>query len=477
MDAGVPYGRRSDTAMGIPPRTYGALQVKLRESLITRALVLPIQQFIHIQGISSFALLAAAIIALIWANSPWHESYHHVWELELTLSGLKLPVHAWINDALMAIFFFLVGMEIKHEVVHGELAEIRRAALPIFGALGGMVLPALLFVAFTWGKPGQHGWGVPMATDIAFSLGVLGMVKGVPSDLKVFLLSLAIADDIGAIIVIALFYSGSLDRGALVAGLVILALMFALLKLGISRPILYFVLALGFWVAILRSGIHATIAGVILGFMVPTTAALSLEQFQDLATEMSRNFRDAMARHDLKTAKNLLGGFDALLNNTESTSERLTRQLNDWVSFLVLPLFALANAGVTFSGGAWRDLLTSRIAWGVVVGLVIGKPLGIVGFAKAAVRMGVAQMPTGVSWKQLNAVGVLAGIGFTVSIFISSLAFDDATHLMEAKTAVLGASLIAGIVGYIGLRDATGIKEQRVIPDLPLESGAASNSD
>jgi NhaA family Na+:H+ antiporter len=461
--------------MGIPPRTYGALKVKLRESLVTRALVMPIQQFIHIQGISSFFLLAAAIIALIWANSPWQVSYHHVWEMELTLSRLRLPVHAWINDALMAIFFFLVGMEIKHEIVHGELADVRRAALPIFGALGGMIVPALLFVALNFRQPGQHGWGVPMATDIAFSLGVLGMVKGIPSDLKVFLLSLAIADDIGAILVIAVFYTSSLDVTALFVGIFILGLIYLLLKLGISRPILYFVLGVGFWVAILRSGIHATIAGVILGFMVPTTAALSLVDFQDIATGMSRDFRDAMAKQDLQGAKNLLGGFDALLTNTESTSERLTRQLNDWVSFLVLPLFALANAGVSFSGGAWRDLLTSHIVWGVMIGLVVGKPLGIIGFAKAAVKMGLAQIPTGVSWKQLNAVGLLAGIGFTVSIFISSLAFDDATQLMEAKTAVLGASVIAGVLGYLTLRRATAAQQVQV-SEIRAESTAASDS-
>lgn len=461
--------------MGIPPRTYGALQVKLRESLVTRALVMPIQQFIHIQGISSFFLLAAAIIALIWANSPWQDSYHHVWEMELALSGLRLPIHAWINDALMAIFFFLVGMEIKHEIVHGELADVRRAALPIFGALGGMIVPALLFVALNFRQPGQHGWGVPMATDIAFSLGVLGMVKGIPADLKVFLLSLAIADDIGAILVIAVFYTGSLDRTALFVGIVILGLIYLLLKLGIYRPILYFVLGVGFWVAILRSGIHATIAGVILGFMVPTTAALSLEDFQDIATGMSKDFRDAMARHDLQGAKNLLGGFDALLNNTESTSERLTRQLNDWVSFLVLPLFALANAGVSFSGGAWKDLMTSHIAWGVVVGLVVGKPLGILGFAKAAVRAGLAQVPEGINWRQLNAVGLLAGIGFTVSIFISSLAFDDPNQLMEAKTAVLGASVIAGVLGYVMLRQATASKPAQA-SEIRAEPGAASDS-
>jgi len=304
---------------------------------------------------------------------------------------------------------------------------------------------------------------------------VLGMVKGIPSDLKVFLLSLAIADDIGAILVIAVFYTSSLDRTALFVGIFILGVIYLLLKLGIYRPILYFVLGVGFWVAILRSGIHATIAGVILGFMVPTTAALSLVDFQDLATGMSRDFRDAMAKQDLQGAKNLLGGFDALLTNTESTSERLTRQLNDWVSFLVLPLFALANAGVSFSGGAWKDLLTSHIAWGVVIGLVVGKPLGIIGFAKAAVRMGLAQIPNGVSWKQLNAVGLLAGIGFTVSIFISSLAFDDAIQLMEAKAAVLGASVIAGVLGYMILRKATAPQLVQT-SEIQTESTAASDS-
>jgi NhaA family Na+:H+ antiporter len=279
------------------------------------------------------------------------------------------------------------------------------------------------------------------------------MVKGVPADLKIFLLSLAIADDIGAILVIAVFYSGSLDRTALFVGLVILGLIAVVLKLGISQPILYFVLGVGFWVAILRSGIHATIAGVILGFMVPTTATLSLTDFQDLATDMSRRFRDAMAVGDVKSAKNLLGGFDQLLNSTESASERLTRLLNDWVSFLVLPLFALANAGVTFSGGAWHELLTSRVAWGIMLGLVVGKPLGIVGFAKAAVVGRLAQLPNGVTWRQISAVGVLAGIGFTVSIFISSLAFDDPAYLLQAKTAVLAASVLAGLLGYFALRD------------------------
>jgi NhaA family Na+:H+ antiporter len=299
-----------------------------------------------------------------------------------------------------------------------------------------------------------------MATDIAFSLGVLGMVKGVPQDLKIFLLTLAIADDIGAIAVIAIFYSDSLHVESLVIGLLLLAVIFLLRKVGISQPVLYFMLGVGFWVAILRSGIHATIAGVVLGFMVPTTATLSLHEFQEIGIEVVERFRRALAEGDEKTAKNLLGSIEQLVQGTESPSELLTRKLNDWVSFLVLPLFALANAGVTFSGGAWRELLTSRIAWGILLGLVLGKPLGIIGFAKLAVRTGLAQVPHGVTWRQLSAVGILAGIGFTVSIFISSLAFDDASHILQAKTAVLTASLLAGVLGYFAMLDRGDSNQQ-----------------
>jgi len=426
--------------------------MRLRESLITRALVLPVQEFIHIQGISSVVLLAAAVVALIWANSPWHDSYHHVWEMELNLGQLRLPIHAWINDALMALFFFLVGMEIKHEIVHGELSDIRKASLPIFGALGGMIVPALLYMLLNYARAGQHGWGVPMATDIAFSLGVLGMVKGIPAELKVFLLTLAIADDIGAIIVIAFFYTDTLRVKALFFGAFFLLIMFGLRRLGVEKRIAYILLGVLFWVAILRSGIHATIAGVILGFMVPTSPRLSLDEFQEIGTDMIRRFRGAKAEGDLVTAYRVLGSFESLLDATEAASERATRQLNDWVSFVVLPLFALSNAGVTFSSGAVSGLLTSRVAWGIALGLVIGKPLGIVGFARLAVQFGIAKLPRDVSWLQMGAVGVLAGIGFTVSIFISGLAFDDAMHLMEAKTAVLAASVVAGIAGYFALR-------------------------
>jgi NhaA family Na+:H+ antiporter len=234
--------------------------------------------------------------------------------------------------------------------------------------------------------------------------------------------------------------------------------------------VLYFVLGVGFWVAILRSGTHATIAGVILGFVVPTTAPLSLEDFREIASETAVRFRDAMASGDLKGAKSLLGSLELAVQSTESYAERLTRLLNDWVSFIVLPLFALSNAGVTFTSGVWGSLLTSRVAWGILLGLVVGKPLGIFALSKVAVRWGLAQLPNGVTWRQISAVGVLAGIGFTVSIFISSLAFDDGAHLMEAKTAVLAASLIAGAVGYLALRKEGG-------SELPLGTASVAESD
>lgn len=445
---------------GIPPRTAGALEVQIRESLVTRALIVPVQQFIHIQGVSSIVLLLAAVAALAWANSPWHGSYHHVWDMQLQLSRLQLPVHAWINDALMAIFFFLVGMEIKHEIVHGELSDLRRASLPIFAALGGMVVPALIYAAINFRQDGAHGWGIPMATDIAFSLGVLAMVKGVPAELKVFLLSLAIADDIGAIAVIAIFYTETLRIEPLVVGVLLLVIMYLIHRVGIQHSMIYAVLGILFWVAILRSGIHATIAGVILGFMVPTTPRLSFAQFESIGSDVVKQYRQALAENDTATASRMLGVLEQVVSATEAPSERLTRGLNDWVSFLVLPLFALANAGVEFSSGGFGDLLRSHVAWGVLFGLVVGKPLGIVAFSWAAVKLGIANLPNHVHWRLIAAVGALAGIGFTVSIFISSLAFADAALLTQAKAAVLGASVIAGIGGFIGLRRSTSGEEQ-----------------
>lgn len=440
--------------MAVPARTLGALKLHVRESLIARQIQLPVQQFIHTQGVSSAFLLVAAIAALVWANSPWKDSYYHIWHIELTLSGLRLPVHAWINDAMMALFFFLVGMEIKHEIVHGELSSFRRAALPICSGIGGMVVPALIFVALNHGQPSAHGWGVPMATDIAFSLGVLSLVKGIPSELKIFLLSLAIADDIGAIAVIAIFYTDSLNLSYLFVALLLLVVILLCRKIGLGRQIIYAALGFCFWLAVLRSGIHATIAGVILGFIMPVRSSVSLDEFNEMGSETMTEFREAHAAGDTSRANRVLGAMEYLLQNTESPADRVTRKLHDWVAFLVLPLFAFSNAGVTFSPGTWKSLLSSHLAWGVLLGLLLGKPLGVFGTCWLAVKAKIAELPGSVTWPQIAGTGVLAGIGFTVSLFISALAFNDPAQLDSAKTAVLGASLLAGVLGYLLLKRA-----------------------
>ncbi len=308
-----------------------------------------------------------------------------------------------------------------------------------------------------------------MATDIAFSLGVLAMVKGIPAELKVFLLSLAIADDIGAIAVIAVFYTETLRVQSLIVAALLLVIIYLVYRVGIQRPMLYAVLGVLFWVAILRSGIHATIAGVILGFMVPTTPRLSFADFENIGTDIVKSYREALAAGDTSTATRMLGALEQVVSATEAPSERLTRKLNDWVSFLVLPLFALANAGVEFSTAGFGDLLRSHVTWGVFFGLVLGKPLGIFAFSWAAVKAGIAKLPHHVNWSLVTATGMLAGIGFTVSIFISSLAFDDAALLTDAKAAVLGASVVAGVVGFVALRRSVKAEQQPVVSEATAD--------
>jgi Na+:H+ antiporter, NhaA family len=441
--------------MTVPARTLGALRLEVRESFIARTLQMPVQQFIHTQGVSSAFLLVAAVIALVWANSPWSASYYHIWHVEVRLSGLSLPIHAWINDAMMALFFFLVGMEVKQEIVNGELADMRRAAFPVAAGVGGMIVPALVFASLNHGRPGAHGWGVPMATDIAFSLGVLAVVKGIPAELKVFLLSLAIADDIGAIAVIAFFYTDTLHLDQLFIGALLLALILLCRRLGVDRQIVYVVLGFAFWLAVLRSGLHATIAGMILGMLVPVRSRVSLDTFGEVCGETLEEFRKAFASGDKARANRQLGAMEYLLANTESPADRVTRKLHDWIAFIILPLFALSNAGVTFSLSTWGSLLHSRIAWGVLLGLLVGKPLGVFLACWIAVKLKIAQLPQNVNWNYIVGVGALAGIGFTVSLFISALAFDDPGMLDAAKTAVLCGSLLAGVAGYLLLNRAT----------------------
>ena len=369
---------------------------------------------------------------------------------------------------MVALFFFLVGMEVKQEIVNGELADMRRAALPVFAGLGGMIVPALIYFLLNHGKPGAHGWGVPMATDIAFSLGVLAMVKGVPAELKVFLLSLAIADDIGAIAVIAFFYTDELHLDQLFIGVVLLGLILLCRRLGVDRQIVFVVLGFAFWLVVLRSGLHATIAGMILGMLVPVRSRVSLDAFGEVCGATLEEFRKAFASGDTALANRHLGAMEYLIANSESPADRVTRKLHDWIAFLVLPLFALATAGVTFSLSTWQSLLHSTVAWGVLLGLFVGKPLGVFSACWIAVKLKIAQLPQTVRWDHIAGVGSLSGIGFTVSLFISALAFNDAAMLDAAKTAVLCASLLAGVAGYLLLSRISGQRAK----SLPSEDGA-----
>jgi NhaA family Na+:H+ antiporter len=317
-----------------------------------------------------------------------------------------------------------------------------------------MAVPALIYAAFNRGLPSAHGWGIPMATDIAFSLGVLALIKGVPPELKVFLLTLAIADDIGAIAVIAIFYTSTLHWNYLLLAVLLIGVILFCRKIGFGRQIFYAILGFGVWLTVLHSGVHATIAGVVLGLLMPVTSSVSLEEFSELGAETMDEFRDAQAKGDVVRANRMLGDMEYLLQRTEPPAERVTRRLNDWISFLVLPLFAIANAGVTFSTRNWIPILHSPIAWGVFLGLLLGKPIGIFAACWLTVKLRLTRLPGSVTWAQIACTGLLAGIGFTVSLFIGGLAFGNTAQLDTAKTAVLLSSLLAGIAGFIVLRRA-----------------------
>ena len=422
----------------------------------------PFHRFFSAATAGGIVLLACTAVALLWANSPWADSYHHLWEVPVTVGtpgfGLTMSLHHWVNDGLMAVFFFLVGLEIKREVLVGELATRRTATLPVAAALGGMIVPALLYAAVNVGGPGARGWGVPMATDIAFALGILALLGDrVPSGLRVFLAALAIADDLGAVLVIAFFYTGALDWGALGgAGAVLLALV-ALNRAGARRPLTYAVLGVALWVFVLASGIHATIAGVLLALVVPARTRISEAEFIAHAETSLADFR---AADEPGTSVLTNRGHQAALQSMESAIDaaqaplqRIEHSLHGFVAFLVMPIFALANAGVPLGGGVGAAV-ASPVAWGVALGLLVGKPLGITLASYLAVRLRAADLPANVGWRHVHGAGWLGGIGFTMSLFVAGLAFGDPQVLNIAKLGVLGASVLAGTIGFVLLRRA-----------------------
>jgi NhaA family Na+:H+ antiporter len=426
-----------------------------------------LERFVHEETSGSILLFAATVVALIWANSPWNASYVALWKLPLNISRrplFSMDLHHWIDDGLMVLFFLVVGLEIKREIVKGELSSFRQAALPIIAALGGMILPALLYFVLNPSGPGARGWGIPMATDIGFAMGVLALLgKRIPSSLRVFMLALAIVDDVGAILVIAFFYTPTISLPALAAagGLLALLLVVAMRRAPIS---VYAVVGFFFWAAVLRSGVHATIAGVILGLIAPITPKFRPEELAESAEPLLRDFRAQILSHDKSSAEATLTGLDQLLRGTDSLAERLERTLHPWVCFLVLPLFALASAGVTLSTDQLKLAYSSSIALGIFLGLLLGKAVGITLFSFLGVKLKIAGMADGLTWKGIAGVGLLAGVGFTVALFISGLSFGEKTLVYTAKVAVLAASLAAGTIGYFYLRfalKATSVRSNR----------------
>ena len=420
----------------------------------------PVRRLLHTAPAGGLVLLACAAVALAWANSPWSHEYHRLWETPVTLRAgewiASLSLHALVNDGLMAVFFFLVGLEIKREVLVGELASVRQAALPVAAALGGMVVPALLFLALNGGGAGARGWGIPMATDIAFALGVLALLGNrFPPALRIFLSALAIADDLGAVLVIALFYTASVSWGALAAAAALLLLSLGANAAGVRGAWAYALIGLALWVAVLLSGVHATVAGVLLALTIPSRTRINEEALLVGARAALQDFDEAC---DPSTTVLSNRAHQEALRRLEVLSEkalpplaRLEHGLHDIVTFGIMPLFALANAGVELRGGG--SALASSISLGVIVGLVLGKSIGITLASWLAVRAGLATLPAGVSWRALGGVAVLGGIGFTMSLFIAGLAFgNSAEHLTAAKIGTLTGSLIAGVAGWAVLR-------------------------
>ena len=414
-----------------------------------------LERFVHSETSGSVLLFGATVVALVWANSPWSRSYFAIWKLPLNLGGrplFSMDLHHWIDDGLMVLFFLVVGLEIKREIIKGELSSFRQAALPIMAALGGMILPALIYFAFNRSGVEARGWGIPMATDIGFALGVLALLgKRIPASLRVFMLALAIVDDVGAILVIAFFYTPqiSVSALALAGGLLALLVVIAIRRGPIS---VYVVVGFFFWAAVLSSGVHATIAGVILGLVAPITPKWRPEELADNAQPLLSTFRSQILSNDKLAAEATLTQMDQLLRGSDSLAERLERSIHPWVSFLILPLFALASAGVALSTEQLKLAILSPLALGVFLGLIVGKAVGIALFSFVAVRSKIAAMTEGLTWSGIVGVGILAGVGFTVALFISGLSFEDETLVATSKVAVIAASLAAGFIGYTYLR-------------------------
>ncbi|UWZ83671.1 Na+/H+ antiporter NhaA [Occallatibacter riparius] len=409
----------------------------------------PFTRFAKMEAASGIVLLASTIAALVWSNSPWEHSYHTLLETPLTVGFGKFVVtenrHHWINDGLMSLFFFLVGLEIKREFLVGELSSLRRAAFPFLAALGGLIVPAILFLSVARDPQLHRGWAIPISTDIAFTLGLLAVLgRRIPVALRVFVTALAIVDDIFAVAIIAMFYTSQIDYLSL--GMAIGGVLVSLVAnvLGVRKPTVYAVIGVAVWWAVLNSGVHATIAGILLAFTIPARNFLDKDQFVGQSEWLLARLKEA--RPGSFEEHSILHTLEKKAEMADSPLHRIEHGLQPWISFLVMPLFALANAGVDVRHNLSAGL-THPVGIGIIVGLFLGKPVGISLLSFAAAKTGLAQPPASVAWRQMFGAACLCGIGFTMSLFVAGLAFDDDGMLSITKIAILAASVLSGAAG------------------------------
>jgi len=425
-----------------------------------------ISHFINEEAYGGVLLIIATIAALIWANSSFYESYHHIWhELKVGFAWGELnmiaSLHHWINDGLMALFFFVIGLEIKREIMGGELSTIKKASMPIAAAIGGMLIPALFYVFLTFNHPEYlEGWGIPMATDIAFALGLLAMLGSrVPLNLKIFLTALAIADDLGAVMVIAVFYTESIDFSELLYAAFFLGVLVIANFAGVRKTAFYALVGfIGVWIAFIFSGVHATIAGVLIALTIPARTKISENDYVNKLSIYLNKFKKEQPDQNstllTKEQVHLISNIEELNNKAHTPLQKLEHALHPVTAFFILPVFALSNAGVHIDGSI-VEMLIHPISLGIIAGLVLGKFLGIAFFSHLVVKLKIAALPEGVTWNHIYGAAFLAGIGFTMSMFISDLAFKDDEFKQIAKVGIMSASLLSAIIGMVWLSVGT----------------------
>jgi len=424
---------------------------------IAEQLMRPFQRFSQKEASSSILLLSAIVIALVWANSPFSPLYYSLLHTGLSLTvgtfSISRSLIHWINDGLMAFFFFIVGLEIKREILVGELASFRKAFLPAAAAVGGMLLPALIFFLINHGTPAVHGWGIPMATDIAFALGALAVLgRRIPLGLRIFLSAFAIADDLGAVLVIALFYTKTISWNHLLISLIFVGGLALANFLWIRRTLVYALLGLGLWISILGSGVHATVSGIVVAMFIPARGKYDTDRFIMEVGKFMNEFQcepSGCGQSVLLNQQHLnaVQSIELAAHHAETPLQRLEHSLHPWVAFAVVPLFALGNAGLTLRGIDIGEVLVSPLTLGIVISLFLGKPLGIMLSSYLAVKTGLASLPVGVNWPHIMGAGILGGIGFTMSLFVMSLSFTGDILLVHSKLGILAGSLLSGVLG------------------------------